>query len=68
MSLICSKCSVNVYESDKFCSYSGHPLELVATNSIDVRNGKIEAPIFQAGGNTFYNKGSPNHSRLEGFV
>ena len=57
--MICSKCSVNVSESDRFCSHCGHPLELVATNSVDARNGKIEAPIFQVGGSIFYNPEQP---------
>ena len=55
----CPKCSANVSESDRFCSHCGHPLELVATNSVDARNGKIEAPIFQAGRDIFYNPEQP---------
>lgn len=59
MSVKCPKCSANVSESDRFCSHCGHPLELVATNSVDARNGKIEAPIFQAGRDIFYNPEQP---------
>ena len=55
MSVKCPKCSANVSESDRFCPHCGHPLELVATNSVDARNGKIEAPIFQAGRDIIYN-------------
>ena len=57
--MICSKCSANVSESDRFCSHCGHPLKLVVTNSVDARNGKIEAPIFQAGRDIFYSPGQP---------
>ena len=38
----------------------GVKLELVATNSVDARNGKIEAPILQAGRDILYSPEQPD--------
>ena len=56
----CPKCSANVSESDRFCSYFGHPLELVVTNSVDVGNGSIGVSVIQAGRDVYYSPESPD--------
>ena len=60
MSVNCPKCSASVSESDRFCSYCGHPLELVVTNSVEVGDGSIEGPLIQAGRDVYYRPKSPD--------